>query len=57
MHTTAVDLLEYGRDTRDPGSERHETFSANGRFTGVFLKYVTLHCILYDDKVFYKTFL
>ena len=37
MHTTAVDLLEYGRDTRDPGSERHETFSANGCFTGVFL--------------------
>ena len=25
----------------------------NGRFTGVFLKYVTLQCILCDDKVFF----
>jgi hypothetical protein len=39
-----------------PGGERRETFSANGRFTGVFLKYVTLQCILCDDKVFYKIF-
>ena len=54
-----LDLVVGSTQCTHPGSEpeRHETASANGRFTGVFLKYVKLQCILCDDKVFYKTFI